>query len=192
MRTRYICRQLCKKIFNRIQWTTSLKVFIILFFYFNNALRCYNRMKKKNANTLHLPAVISKNIQQKPMINESKNVHITFFFSFSTTHQDVTKEWKKKWTHYICRQLCRNLYNRSPWSRSVKVFILLFFFTISTTHWGATIESKRKIVTTLHSPAVTSYNIQKNYDQGVYKCKNVHITFHFFYFNITLWCYNRI
>ena len=69
------------------------------FFYFNNALRCYNRMKKKNANTLHLPAVISKNIQQKPMINECKSVHITFFFFLFQQHTKMLQKNEKKSEH---------------------------------------------------------------------------------------------
>ena len=144
--------------------------------------------------TLYIRRQLHQKLNNRSQLSRSVKVFILlfFFFYFNNTLRCYNRMKKIVWTHYIRQQLCKKLYNRSPWSRSVKVFILLFFFTISTTHWGATIESKRKIVTTLHSPAVTSYNIQKNYDQGVYKCKNVHITFHFFYFNITLWCYNRI
>ena len=37
---------------------------LIFFFYFNNTLRCYNRLKKKNnVNTLHSLAVTLKNIK---------------------------------------------------------------------------------------------------------------------------------
>ena len=39
-------------------------------------------MKGKNANTLNLPAVMSKTIQKKQMIKECKSVHLLLFFLF--------------------------------------------------------------------------------------------------------------
>ena len=98
------------------------------FFYFNNALRCYNRMKKKNANTLHLPAVISKNIQQKPMINECKSVHITFFFFFFNNTPRCYKRMKKKVNTLHLPAVMSKFIQQKPMIKECKSVHITFLF----------------------------------------------------------------
>ena len=69
-----------RKIYKEIIIKECISVQItFLFFYFNNTLRCYNRIKQNNANTVDSPAAMSKNIKQKD--NNQGVLKCSYYFS---------------------------------------------------------------------------------------------------------------
>ena len=151
-------------------------------FNFNNTLRCFNRIKKNNVNTLDSPAVTSKNIQKLPTIKEWNSVHITFlFFYFHNTFKCFNR-LKKTNVNTLDSPVVTS---KKEW----KVAILLFFFSISATHWGVRIEWNKH---GQHIRFATSYVKKHTKKPIVRECKSFHIIFFLFYFNNTLRCFNRI
>ena len=132
------------------------------FLYFNNALWCYNRIKKKNTvNTLQSSAVIQKNIQRNSIIKKYLSVQITFpFFYFNNTLMRYNRI--KKYCEHITFvfSYLKKIQRKSMIKeyKSVQITFPFFYFNNALRCYNRI--KKKNIVNTLHSSTVPQDNEQ--------------------------------
>ena len=139
---------------------------------------------KNNANTIDSPAVMSKTIQQKPIIKQCKSVQITFpffYFNYALRYWCFNRNKRKiMQTHYIRQLFLWTMYNEIQSSRSVKCSNYFLFFYFNSTLRCYTRIKKRKIMLTHynHQQLFRKYT-KKFHHHGVFKCTNYFSSFLF-------------